>query len=169
MSKRLFIVICILIVIISGTIFYRHSDQIIGYFQNKEWEIAESFHSAQISNFTVSEGLLSSIVIVGNNYVKEYSNEGREVLELFLPFQETVTNAHGSYCVIGEKNGSTVYLLSNHEKKWENSVTGTIYDVYVNKNGYVAIIFKQSGYKSLVKVISPNGEELFTISLASIS
>lgn len=167
MTKSKFIIMCLTIAALSGLVFYFNSDGIIRYFQNKEWEIADSFASVEINNFTTSEGLLSDMVVIGNNYVKEYSAEGKEVFEFFLPFQEVVSSAAGAYCVIGEKNGSTLYLISNHEKEWENTVTGTIYDVYVNKNGYVAVIFKQSGYKSLVKVIAPNGNELFTISLAS--
>ena len=59
-----------------------------------------------------------------------------------------------------------IWYLGN-QKIWESKITGNIYDVYVNKNGYAAVIYKQSGYKSLVKIITPAGEELFTSYLAS--
>lgn len=58
-------------------------------------------------------------------------------------------------------------MICGNEKVWENIIPGNIYSVYVNKNGYVAVTYKQSGYKSLVKIISPTGIELFTSYLAS--
>lgn len=168
MTKNKFIFICIMIAIISAIIFYYKSEDIISYFENKEWEFADSVGSVGLnSNYIMAEGTLSNLILIGTNYIKGYSNTGKEEFDIFASFQDAVSDAVGDYCVIAEKNGTQVYMICGNEKIWENTVTGNIYNVYVNKNGYAAITYKQSGYKSLVKIISPLGEELFTSYLAS--
>lgn len=167
MTKQKFIFICFFIAIISAIIFYYNSEKIISYFENKEWEIANSIGSVTLSNYIEMEGTLSNLIVVGSNYVRGYSNEAQKEFDIFLSFQETISDSEGDYCIIGEKNGTAVHMICGNQKIWDNSITGSIYDVYVNKNGYAAVIYKQSGYKSLVKVISPAGVELFTSYLAS--
>ena len=167
MTKQKFIFICFIIAIISAIIFYYNSEKIISYIENKEWEIADSIGSVTLNNYIEIEGNLSNLIVVGSNYVRGYSNEAKKEFDLFLSFQETISDSDGDYCIIGEKNGTSVYMICGNQKIWESSITGNLYDVYVNKNGYAAVIYKQSGYKSLVKVMSPAGVELFTSYLAS--
>lgn len=167
MNKNKFIFILILISIISAIVFYYNSDKIISYFENKEWEIADSIGSVSLTNYTNMEGTLSNLIVIGSNFITGYSHEVKEQFDLFISFQDVVSDSAGDYCIVGEKNGTSTYMICGSEKIWENNVTGSIYDVYVNKNGYAAIIYKQSGYKSLVKIVTPTGEELFTSYLAS--
>lgn len=168
MTKKKFISFCVFVVIISGIVFYYNSEKIISYFQNKEWELADSVGSVSLStNYIKAEGTFSKLILVGNNYIKGYSNEAKEEFDIFASFQDVTCDSAGDYMVIAEKNGTVVYLICGNEKVWENIIPGNIYSVYVNKNGYVAVTYKQSGYKSLVKIISPTGIELFTSYLAS--
>lgn len=168
MTKKKFISFCIFVVIISAIIFYFNSEKIINYFQNKEWEFADSVGSVSLStNYIKAEGTFSKLILIGNNYIKGYSNEAKEEFDIFASFQDVTCDSNGDYSVIAEKSGTTVYLICGSEKVWETTVPGNIYSVYVNKNGYVAVTYRQSGYKSLVKIISPNGIELFTSYFAS--
>ena len=159
--------ICILIIVISGTVFYFNEETLIHYFKNKDWKLVDSFSSVEISGYETAKGMLNGLAVIGTNYVRTYSNEGKEVLDLFVPFQEIVADSAGDYCVIAEKGGDSIYFLSVNEKIWNHDISGQIHDVSVNKNGYVSVIYQQSGYKSLVKVFSSTGKELFTLSLAS--
>ena len=168
MKKEKFFFICIMVVILSAIIFYYNSDKIVNYFQNKEWELADSVGSVTLnSNYIKAEGTLSKLILIGTNYIKGYSNESKEEFDIFASFQDAVSDSAGDYCVVAEKNGTGIYMICGNEKIWESSIAGNIYNVYVNKNGYVAVTYKQSGYKSLVKIISPLGTELFTSYLAS--
>ena len=167
MSKKRVIVIIIAVMIILGSIICFNFGRIVRYFQNKEWEIADSVASVSINNYMTSESTLENVIVIGNNYVQSYSKEGKEKLDLFISYQGVVSCSAGDYCVIGEKNGTNVCLIMGSQKQWENTINGSLYDVYVNKNGYVALIYKQSGYKSLIKVLSPDGNELFTSYFAS--
>lgn len=167
MTKKKIAFICFAIVIISALFFYYNSDSIISYFENKEWENADTVGSTAIGNYIDFEGTLSNLIVIGSNYIKGYSKEAKEEFDMFVSFQEAVSSSAGDYCIIAEKNGTTAYMVSGNQKIWENTITGNIYDVYVNKNGYSVIVYKQSGYKSLAKVVTPAGEELFTSYFAS--
>ncbi len=168
MTKKNFIFICIFIVIVSAIIYYCNFDSIINYFQNKEWEIADSIGTVSLNNdYIKTEGTISNLILIGTNYIKGYSSDCKESFDIFASFQEALSDSEGDYCITAEKNGTQVYMICGNEKIWENTVAGNIYSVYVNKNGYAAVTYKQSGYKSLVKIISPLGEELFTSYLAS--
>lgn len=167
MVKRRITIIIIATVVLFGILILLNIGRIIQFVQNKEWEIADSVASVQINNFILAESTLNDIYIVSTNHIKGYSTEGKEKLDIFIPFQEIVSSSAGDFFVVGEKNGSNIYLISASKKLWDTQMNGSINDVYVNKNGYVAVIYKQSGYKSLIKVLSPSGGELFTSYLAS--
>ena len=74
MKKNKFIFICFMMAIISAIIFYNNSEEIISYFENKEWEIADSIGSISINNYLEMESTLSNLIVVGTNYIKGYSN-----------------------------------------------------------------------------------------------
>lgn len=168
MTKKNFAFICVMIAIASAIIFYYNSEQIVNYFQNKEWELADSIGSVSLNNnYIRTEATLSNLILIGTNYIKGYSSDSKEKFDIFASFQDAVSDSAGDYCVVAEKSGTQIYMICGDEKIWESSITGNIYNVYVNKNGYTAVTYKQSGYKSLVKIISPLGEELFTSYFAS--
>ena len=71
MTKKKFVSFCVFVVIISGIVFYYNSEKIISYFQNKEWELADSVGSVSLStNYIKAEGTFSKLRLVGNNYIK---------------------------------------------------------------------------------------------------
>lgn len=168
MRKKIFGVFCI-IFILSISIYgvYKNYDAIMAYLSNKEWELTESVGSTLIGNYFAIDGTSSNLLVVGNNYIMGYSNNAKESFDESVSLMSATTDANGEYCIIGEKDGSRVYMINTNTKVWETDIQGTILDVSVNKNGYSAIVYKQTGYKSLIKVINPDGNELFTSYLAS--
>ena len=60
-----------------------------------------------------------------------------------------------------------MYLVENKNIVWENQIEGNISQVYVNKNGYVAVIISGTSYKSVVEMFDPEGNVLFNIYLSS--
>ena len=88
--------------------------------------------------------------------------------EISLSGKDVLTYSDGDYCIIGEKAGTSVSLISGNQLVWTNTINNaSILSVYVNKNGYSAVIYSQAGYKSLIKVFTNAGKELFTSYLAS--
>jgi len=67
----------------------------------------------------------------------------------------------GNFFVIAEKSGQKIYLISNKNIVWEKDIEGNISNVYVNKNGYVAVSVSGTTYKTIVTLYNQDGAELF--------
>ncbi len=167
MNKRKICLFLVIFCILAGLFAYFNRDMIATYFTNKEWEIAEIAGSVMLDNYYVITGTASNLVVVGNNYIRGFDANGKENFDESVSIKNAVTSAKGDYCIVGEKEGSKIYMINANAKIWESEIQGSIYAVSVNKNGYSAIIYKQTGYKTLIKVLSPQGEEVFTSYLAS--
>lgn len=163
-------IICILLLILFcvGVIVYGNYDRISNYFANKEWEIAGSIGKIELSNYISTCVTNSNFIILENDLVKGFSDNGKEHFKQNISNKDIVTYSVEDYLIIAEKDGSNIVCINDNEIAWKNSMNNaSVLAVYINKNGYSAIIYSQSGYKTLVKVFSSTGEELFTNYFAS--
>lgn len=167
MKKGLVILILLIVLFACVYLICTNYNGIVNYLNNKEWALTESIGSVELSNYYMIEGIESNLIVVGNNYIKGYSNDTKNSFDENINLKSAVVNSNGDYCIIGEKDGTKICLINSDVKLWESEIQGSILDVTVNKNGYSAIIYKQTGYKSLIKVLKPDGTELFTNYLAS--
>lgn len=167
MKKFMFVIFFALLLFLGSSYIYKHFDELENYFSNENWKLVEVVETISVSNYYAIDGNASNLIIVGNNYMHGYSASGKENFDLNVSLKNAVTATAGDYCIVGEKDASKIYMINSNAKIWELDVQGNILDVSVNKNGYAAIVYKQVGYKSLVKVIKPDGDELFTTYLAS--
>ena len=167
MKKIIFAIIIVVLFFAGSSYIYMHFDELKSYWSNEDWKLIEVLESVSVNNYFSITGNASNLIVVGNNYLHGYAPNGKENFDINVSLKNAVTAAQGDYCIVGEKDASKVYMINSNAKIWDLEVQGTILDVSVNKNGYAAIIYKQVGYKSLIKVIKPDGEELFTTYLAS--
>ena len=107
------------------------------------------------------------IGILNKNKLSLYGSTGAEEANLEVQITNPVFHSANRFLIIGEKNGQKIYLLEDKEIAWESQVEGNISQVYVNKNGYVAIIISETSYKSVIQVIAPDGNSLFKKYLSS--
>ena len=107
------------------------------------------------------------ITILSKNKLSLYGSSGTEEASLDIQITKPVFNATNRFLVIGESNGQKLYLVENKNIVWENQIEGNISQVYVNKNGYVAVIISGTSYKSVVEMFDPEGNVLFNIYLSS--
>lgn len=168
MKKSTFFLLCTFVLIIVSLLTYFNYDKIWSFFTNKEWQIADSIGKIELENYLTTCGTDSSFFVIDNNSVTGYSENMKKNVELSLSSKDVLTYSDGDYCIIGEKAGTSVNLISGNQLVWTNTINNaSILSVYVNKNGYSAVIYSQAGYKSLIKVFSNAGKELFTSYLAS--
>lgn len=167
MKKFVCVIFLILLLFIGSSYIYTHFDELKNYWSNEDWKLVEVLETVPLSNYFTIDGNNSNLIVVGNNYVHGFSPNGKENFDINVSLKNARTSTAGEYCIIGEKDASKIYMINSSAKIWELDIQGTILDVSVNKNGYAAIVYKQVGYKSLIKVIKPDGEELFTTYLAS--
>lgn len=100
-------------------------------------------------------------VVLEKNVLKIYSQEGNEETTLDVNITTPVFSDNNRFLAIAEKDGNKVYLLNDRNIAWQKDLEGTISRTYVNKNGYVCIATTGVGYKTVIVLCSPSGEELF--------
>lgn len=107
------------------------------------------------------------IGILNKNKLSIYGSTGQEEVVLDVQITNPTFFSSNRFLIIGEQKGQKLYLLEDKEIKWENKLEGNISQVYVNKNGYVAVIASETSYKSVVQIFDPDGNALFKKYLSS--
>lgn len=168
MKKSKLIIILISILGIVSVLTYLNYDKILNYFTNKEWQIADSIGRIRLENYIDACGTSSNFFVIKNDLIEGYSETSKKAFEKNVDNKEVVIHTNADYCIIAEKGATNVNVFSGNELVWSTSINNaSILGACINKNGYAAIVYSQTGYKSLIKVFSNTGEELFTNYLAS--
>ena len=107
------------------------------------------------------------IGILNKNKLLLYGSTSAEEANLDIQITNPAFHSANRFLIIGEANGQKVYLVEDKAIAWESQVEGNISQVYVNKNGYVAIIMSETSYKSVIQVFDPDGNPLFKKYLSS--
>lgn len=101
------------------------------------------------------------IGILSKNKLYLYGATGTEETNLEIQINNPLFDSANRFLVIGESNGQKVYAIEDKEVIWESEIEGNISQVYVNKNGYVAVIISGTSHKSVIQVFDPTGTALF--------
>ena len=101
------------------------------------------------------------IGILSKNQLYLYGATGTEETNLEIQINNPLFDSANRFLVIGESNGQKVYAIEDKEVIWESEIEGNISQVYVNKNGYVAVIISGTSHKSVIQVFDPTGTALF--------
>ena len=107
------------------------------------------------------------IGILSKNKLSLYGSSGEEETNLEVKITNPLFDSANRFLAIGESNGQKIYVIEDKKVAWESEVEGNISKVYVNKNGYVAVIMTGMSYKSGVQVFDPEGNSLFISFLSS--
>ena len=106
------------------------------------------------------------IAILNKNELKLYNNSGKEEKTQSIEISDPIFNSRGRYLAIAENNGQKLYFITDKDITWEETVEGNISQVYVGKNGYVAIIVDTAN-KTIIKVYDEKGNLLFNTYLST--
>lgn len=101
------------------------------------------------------------IGILNKNKLYFYGTSGTEEANLDIQITNPIFHSSNRFLAIGESNGQKIYLIENKEIVWESEIEGNISQVYVNKNGYVAVVISGTSYKSVIQVFDTEGNVLF--------
>ena len=107
------------------------------------------------------------IGILNKNKFYFYGTSGTEEANLDIQITNPTFASSNRFLVIGESNGQKIYLIEDREIAWESEIEGNISQVYVNENGYVAVVISGTSYKSVVQIFDPEGNVLFKKYLSS--
>ena len=96
-----------------------------------------------------------------------YGNTGDKENSLDIQISNPIFSSANRFLIIAEKEGQKFYLIEDKNIAWEAEIEGNISQIYVNKNGYVAVTITGTSHKAVIKTYNPNGKEMFTTFLAN--
>ena len=91
-----------------------------------------------------------------------YSNSGSKEKELDVQISNPLYSSDNRFLAIAEKGGQKFYLITDKDVSWDATVEGNISQVFVNKNGYVAVVITGTLNKTVIKMYNPLGKAMFT-------
>ena len=174
-KKKIVIIVLIVLILISSIVFA------VVYFKNeqaREWIDKNVFRKEVLQNEATTIDLNdeeSSNIYAFNKYIgilnknkfSIYGSSGNEEQSLDIQISSPIFCSADRFLVIGEKKGQKLYLNAALDCSWEASVEGNISQVYVNKNGYVAVAIVDTLSKTVISVYDTSGKELFKTYLSS--
>lgn len=102
------------------------------------------------------------ITILDKNTLEVYTSSSKPDFTLDIAVTNPIYADSNRFLCIAEKAGSKVFLISGQNIIWQKDIEGQIHKINLNKNGYVAVATSNSGYKTIITLYNPNGEEVFT-------
>ena len=107
------------------------------------------------------------IALLNNQTMTLYNNYGQEITTMNVNINNALFDANNKYLAIAENGGTEICLILDKTYLWSSKVEGEIFQIHVNRNGYVAVITKDSTYKSILTLYNSDGTALFTSFFAS--
>lgn len=104
-----------------------------------------------------------NIAVLSKNKFKIYNNFGNKDQELDVEISNPLFCSSNRFVAIGEKLGQKLYVIEDKKIAWDTQIEGKISQIYINKNGYVAVVITGTTHKSVVNVFDNNGNSLFKI------
>jgi len=101
------------------------------------------------------------LTILEKKVLNVYNKDGNQELTFDINISNPLYDDNNRFLVIAEENGGKLYLINDNNLAWQKDLEGNITQVYVNKNGYVGVVMSATGYKTVIVLYNPSGEELF--------
>lgn len=101
------------------------------------------------------------IAILNNQVITLYNNYGEKINNINVNINKALFDANEKYLAIAEDGGGEIYLILDKTYLWSNKTEGEILQIHVNRNGYVAVITKDTTYKSILTLYNSDGTQLF--------
>lgn len=102
-----------------------------------------------------------NVYAIFNGQLKIYDNTNREKKLEKISIGNPIYSTNDRYLAIAQKDSTIFYLVDSEKISWERKVDLPISSIYVNKNGYILVVSKNSLYKSIVNVFDNLGNRIF--------
>lgn len=171
-NKMIIIIAIITVLIITFFCLYFFND----WFKEKVNKILAINNNVgvKVSTLDISQDKINSIMsydkylaILMQSKLSAYSNSEVEQFSTDISITNCISSSDHKYLALAQKDGNNFYLFHEDKLIFELKADGTITNISVNKNGYVAINVLKSGYRSVIELYDPQGQMLFTTYLAS--
>jgi len=102
------------------------------------------------------------ILVINKSGISEYTTSKNPIWVKEMAISNPIIATDGERFVISESGGKKVMAFYNRTLLWEKECQGTVNKVFINKDGYVGVIFSKTGYKSGFLFLNPDGQEICT-------
>jgi len=93
--------------------------------------------------------------------VTALDRNGREQWSIPLLLNKPMLKTGKSGLLIVDIGGRNIYFIKDKNIKWQKAVDGDIINADISEDGYVTVVHKMEGYKALVVLFDPEGQEIF--------
>lgn len=169
--KRIIIIVAIILFIITMTVLYIRNTKVRDFLD--KYLFRKEVYENNLNSITLTEddnnysyAYNKNIVVLNNNTLDIYNSSGKKENSLNIEVTNPIFDANNKFLAIAEANGQKLYVISDDNILWQANVEGDIINVTINKNGYVAVIVNNTGYKTEIITYDASGKELFTQLLA---
>ena len=100
------------------------------------------------------------ICILNEKNLKLYNQSGENITDISVDINTALFSSSDKYLAIAEKNGQEFCVITDKSYSWRQKVDGEILQIYINKNGYVALVTTDTTYKSIITVYDQTGKQL---------
>lgn len=121
------------------------------------------FNAQSTNKYSVYKNGFVSLTEEG---LKIYDKTNNMLFNYKKNFSNPVLLTSKKYCLCYDFGSTGLYVTNSFANVFEKTFAGNISFAVLNDDGYFAVITKESGYKSVMRVYSNNLEEQLTVSLS---
>lgn len=107
------------------------------------------------------------IGVLNDKNLKVYNGSGENIVNLSVDINTAISASNDKYLILAEKNGQNICAIFDKEYGWNQKTEGEIQQIYVSKNGYVAVVTTDTTYKAIITLYDNTGKQLFRSFLSS--
>ena len=100
------------------------------------------------------------IAILNDKKISLYNNYGDFVSDFSVDINNAIFASANKYLAIAEYEGKNFYVFLDNTYLWSGVIEGEIKQIYVNANGYVAIVTTDVTYKSIITLYDQEGKSI---------
>lgn len=86
---------------------------------------------------------------------------GNEQWNISVLLDKPVLKSGKSGLLVADIGGRNVYFIKDKSIKWQKAVDGDIINADINDDGYTTVVHKVEGYRALMVLFDPDGQEIF--------
>jgi len=143
---------------------YKYYSEFISSFREEELINVEEIYSISYDP-AVQTNIVpgkDGILVINKSGISEYTTSKNPIWVKEMAISNPIIATDGERFVISESGGKKVMAFYNRTLLWEKECQGNINKVFINKEGYVGVIFSKTGYKSGFLFLNPDGQEICT-------
>ncbi len=142
--------------------------RMVSYFsleKDESGQAEEIYYDVDDSNCFAQ--LNNALLVCSGSSIQLYSSSGTAYINQQVTLGTPTISAAGSYAVVYDMGGTSLYGVAGRQISYSESTSGTILNARINSNGYLTLITKETGYKGVITVYDSKYRAKVQVSISS--